>query len=143
MAKILVINGPNLNLLGKREASHYGNTTLKSLEQMLIKQAKGHDLECFQSNAEHEIIDKIQASTKVDVLIINAAAFSHTSIAIRDALLAVNILFYEVHLSNIFARDVFRHHSFLSDLAIGVVCGLGPQGYIAAINAAIEYLKHE
>ncbi len=143
MAKILVINGPNLNLLGKREASHYGNTTLKSLEQMLIKQAKGHDLECFQSNAEHEIIDKIQASTKVDVLIINAAAFSHTSIAIRDALLAVNIPFYEVHLSNIFARDVFRHHSFLSDLAIGVVCGLGPQGYIAAINAAIEYLKHE
>lgn len=144
MVKILVINGPNLNLLEKREESFYGKVSLKSLEQMLVKHAKGHKVECFQSNAEHEIIDKIQVSVseKVDVIIINPAAFTHTSIAIRDALLAVKLPFYEVHLSNIFARESFRHNSFLSDIACGIVCGLGPQGYIAAIDAALTRVKY-
>lgn len=143
MAKILVINGPNLNLLGKREDHHYGKVTLKSLEQMLVKHAKGHEVICFQSNAEHEIINKIQASVaeKIEVIIINPAAFTHTSIALRDALLAVKTPFYEVHLSNIFARESFRHNSFLSDIASGIVCGLGPQGYIAALDAALTLIN--
>lgn len=143
MAKILVINGPNLNLLGKREDHLYGKVTLKSLEQMLVKHAKGHELHCFQSNAEHEIINKIQASVaeKIDVIIINPAAFTHTSIAIRDAFLAVKIPFYEVHLSNIYARESFRHNSFLADIACGIVCGLGPQGYLAAIDAALAHIQ--
>lgn len=143
MAKILVINGPNLNLLGKRETSHYGKVSLKALDQALVKRAKGHQLECFQSNAEHEIIDKIQASLgdKVDCIIINPAAFTHTSIAIRDALIAVKIPFYEVHLSNIFARETFRHNSFISDIAEGVICGLGTLGYLAALDCALEKLS--
>lgn len=143
MAKILVINGPNLNLLGQRDLPQYGNMTLPSLEKALIKHAKNHQVECFQSNAEHEIVEKIQASqkTKVNVIIINPAAFTHTSIAIRDALLAVRITFYEVHLTNIFARETFRHHSYLSDIAEGVICGLGPMGYIAALDAAIDKLS--
>lgn len=143
MAKILVINGPNLNLLGKRESTHYGKTSLKTLEQALTKRAKGHELECFQSNAEHDIINKIQVSLteKVDTIIINPAAFTHTSIAIRDALIAVKIPFYEVHLSNIYARETFRHFSFISDIAEGVVCGLGPLGYLAALDCALEKLS--
>lgn len=143
MAKILVINGPNLNLLGKRESAHYGKTSLKTLEQALTKRAKGHKLECFQSNAEHDIINKIQAglTEKVDYIIINPAAFTHTSIAIRDALIAVKIPFYEVHLSNIYARETFRHFSFISDIAEGVVCGLGPLGYLAALDCVLEKLS--
>ncbi|MBS0287161.1 MAG: type II 3-dehydroquinate dehydratase [Proteobacteria bacterium] len=140
MAKILIIHGPNLNMLGTRELSIYGKTTLKTIDQQLTRLAKGHQLECFQSNSERDIIDKIQASSKakVDVIIINPAAFTHTSIAIRDAFLAVNIPFYEVHLSNIYARETFRHLSYLSDIAQGVVSGLGPQGYYAALSAALE-----
>lgn len=142
MANILVIHGPNLNLLGKREPLLYGKATLKSIDNALTKHAKGHKLECFQSNAEHEIIDTIQAcpKNKIDFIIINPAAFTHTSIAIRDALLAVNIPFYEVHLSNIYARETFRHFSFLSDKAVGVISGLGPLGYLAALDAGLENL---
>ncbi len=143
MAKILVIHGPNLNLLGKREPTLYGKITLKAIDQQLGRIAKGHDLHCFQSNAEHEIIEKIHTAKKdkVDVIIINPAAFTHSSIAIRDAFLAVSIPFYEVHLSNIHARETFRHLSYLSDIAIGVVSGFGPQGYYAALNAALEKLS--
>ncbi|MBN9287709.1 MAG: type II 3-dehydroquinate dehydratase [Gammaproteobacteria bacterium 39-13] len=143
MAKILVIHGPNLNLLGKREPSFYGKITLKAINQHLTRLAKGHDIECYQSNAEHEIVAKIQACAEnaTDVIIINPAAFTHTSIALRDSLLAVNIPFFEVHLSNIHAREIFRHHSYLSDIAVGVVSGLGAQGYYAALNAALETLS--
>lgn len=143
MAKILVIHGPNLNMLGKREPPFYGKITLKAINQHLTHLAKGHEIECFQSNAEHEIIDKIQASAKnhTDIIIINPAAFTHTSIAIRDALLAVKIPFFEVHLSNIHARETFRHQSYLSDIALGVVSGLGAQGYYAALHAALEKLS--
>lgn len=143
MAKILVIHGPNLNLLGTREQSIYGKATLKAIDQQLKRLAKGHDLECFQSNAEHEIIDKIQAAKKhkVDAIIINPAALTHTSIAIRDAFLAVGLPFYEVHLSNIHARETFRHLSYLSDISQGVVSGFGPQGYYAALACALEHIS--
>ena len=143
MANILIIHGPNLNLLGKREPLLYGNLTLEALNQNLIEQAKPHTLELFQSNAEHEIIEKIHKSIheNIKIIIINGAAFTHTSIALRDALIAVQIPFFEVHLTNIFARENFRHLSYLSDIAIGVVCGLGPQGYTAALNAAIHQLS--
>lgn len=143
MANILVINGPNLNLLGKRETSLYGKMSLKTLTQGLIKHAKNHHLECFQTNAEHEMIDKIQNALhdKIDFIIINPAAFTHTSIALRDALLAVKIPFYEVHLSNIYSRETFRHNSYLSDIAIGVISGLGPLGYFAALDAVLEQLS--
>jgi 3-dehydroquinate dehydratase-2 len=145
MAKILVINGPNLNLLGSRETELYGDVSLKEIEKLLVKHTKAHQVECFHSNAEDEIINKIQAcpSKKIRVIILNAGALAHTSIAIRDALLAVKLPFYEVHLTNIFARESFRHHSFLSDIATGVVCGLGVYGYIAALDAAIDLLKDE
>jgi len=146
MATLLVIHGPNLNLLGEREPTLYGKMTLKKLNQALVRRAAPHTLHCFQSNAEHEIVEKIQHSTraqeKVDCIIINPAAFTHTSIAIRDALLAVRIPFFEVHLSNIYARETFRHHSYLSDLAVGVVSGLGPEGYFAAIDAALKCFIH-
>ncbi len=140
MTKILVIHGPNLNLLGNRELSLYGKTTLKTIDQQLAKLAKGHEIECFQSNSEGEIIDTIQAAkkNKVDVIIINPAALTHTSIAIRDALLAVKIPFFEVHLSNIFSRESFRHLSYVSDIAEAVISGLGPQGYYAALATALE-----
>ncbi len=140
MLKLLVIHGPNLNMLGTRELAIYGKTSLKTIDQQLTRLAKGHELACFQSNSEAEIIEKIQAAkkAKVDVIIINPAAFTHTSIAIRDALLAVKLPFYEVHLSNIYARETFRHLSYLSDIAQGVVSGLGPQGYYAALSCALE-----
>lgn len=140
MANILVIHGPNLNLLGTRQPALYGKTSLKAIDQELTNIAKGHHLECFQSNSESEIIDKIQNAREdgVQVIIINPAALTHTSIAMRDAFLAVKIPFYEVHLSNIHARETFRHISYFSDIAIGVVSGFGPQGYYAALHAAIE-----
>lgn len=139
---ILVIHGPNLNLLGVREPEHYGSTTLLDINNHLAKLAK-HDaiqLECFQSNSEAEIVTKIQSLmvNKVDAAIINPAAYTHTSVAIRDALSAVNIPFIEVHLSNVFAREHFRHHSYFSDIAIGVISGLGAHGYYAAY----EYIKN-
>tara|TARA_B110000438_G_scaffold254694_1_gene261084 strand:- start:153 stop:593 length:441 start_codon:yes stop_codon:yes gene_type:complete len=143
--KILLINGPNLNLLGKREASIYGDVTLKSLENNLLNLANQYEceLDFIQSNAEHEIIDAIHNALdlKVEVILINPAAFTHTSIAIRDALLGVNIPFYEIHISDVFAREEFRHKSFFSDIAINIFSGLGVEGYEKALLEAISKFK--
>ena len=153
MANILVLHGPNLNLLGTREPEIYGATTLADIDASLIEQAKaaGHALSTFQSNAEHELVTAIQTalnpdvskpdvSKKVDYIIINPAAFTHTSVAMRDALAAVNIPFIEVHLSNVHAREDFRRHSYFSDLAQGVISGLGANGYSLALSSAIQSL---
>lgn len=142
-SNILVINGPNLNMLGKREPSIYGHQTL--VEAMSALKDFGQDLslsvEHFQSNSEGEIVDRVhQAFEKVDFIIINPAAYTHTSVAIRDAILSVNIPFIEVHLSNVHAREAFRHKSFFSDIAIGVICGLGTQGYQYALQTASQWL---
>lgn len=147
MANILVLNGPNLNLLGSREPLVYGKTTLADIEQQLQQQAKelGHTLVARQSNAEHELVQFIQeaAGKNVDFVIINPGAFTHTSIALRDAFLATAIPFIEVHLSNTFARESFRHNSYLSDIAKGIIIGLGAQGYSCALTAANHYInKH-
>ena len=142
MANFLVLHGPNLNLLGMREPEHYGSDTLTDITEQLQTSASqsGHQLESFQSNAEHDLVNKIHtACSNIDFIIINPAAFTHTSVALRDALVAVGIPFIEVHLSNIHAREEFRQHSFLSDIAVGVVCGLGAQGYQLALQAAIKY----
>lgn len=145
MAKILILNGPNLNLLGNREPGHYGSTTLNDINQRLITDAEtaGHQLDCFQSNAEHELVDRIHqaANDGVVFIIINPAAFTHTSVAIRDAIVAVAIPFIEVHLSNIHAREEFRQQSYFSDIAVGVISGLGSQGYYLALEAAVERLS--
>ena len=144
MAKILVLHGPNLNLLGTREPEQYGTTTLEQINSGLIDAAEkqGHQLECLQSNAEHELVDRIQAAQQegVDWIIINPAAFSHTSIAIRDALAATAIPFIEVHLSNIHAREDFRRFTYFSELATGVISGLGAYGYQLALKAVMERL---
>lgn len=143
MANILILHGPNLNLLGTREPEIYGATTLADIDALLIEQAKvaGHELSSLQSNAEHELVTAIQdASNKVDYIIINPAAFTHTSVAMRDALAAVNIPFIEVHLSNVHAREDFRRHSYFSDLAQGVISGLGATGYSLALTSAIQSL---
>lgn len=143
---ILVLHGPNLNLLGTREPEHYGKDTLEGINQRLLEQAKKADvqLEAFQSNAEAELIGKIQslASKSVDFIIINPAAFTHTSVAMRDALAAVKIPFIEVHLSNVYAREAFRHHSYFTDIAVGVISGLGAQGYSLALDYAITKLSN-
>lgn len=142
---ILVLHGPNLNLLGLREPEHYGSTTLDSINRHLHERAKsaGVALETFQSNSEAELVDKVQsiAGNKVDFIIINPAAFTHTSVALRDALAAVRIPFIEVHLSNVHARETFRHHSYFSDIAVGVICGLGAQGYELALDFVINKIK--
>ena len=146
MASILVLNGPNLNMLGKREPGIYGNTTLADIETGLQKQALalGHQLDFFQSNAEVDLVDKIhQAMGQVDFIIINPAAFTHTSVALRDAILSVNIPFIEVHISNVHAREEFRSHSYFSDVAVGVICGLGTQGYELALSAAHSQLSQQ
>ena len=144
---ILVLHGPNLNLLGIREPEHYGHATLDSINESLSAIAKNANisLETYQSNAEAEIVAKIQtlATTKVDFIIINPAAFTHTSVAIRDAISAVNTPFIEVHLSNVYARESFRHHSYFSDIAVGVISGLGAEGYDAALRFAINQLNNE
>ncbi|KUI96980.1 type II 3-dehydroquinate dehydratase [Vibrio sp. MEBiC08052] len=142
--RILVLNGPNLNLLGLREPAHYGSQTLPQIIDQLRQQAAqaGVELEHLQSNREYELIEAIhQAHENIDFIIINPAAFTHTSVALRDALLGVNIPFIEVHLSNVHAREPFRHHSYLSDKAEGVICGLGAQGYEFALSAAITKLQ--
>ncbi|EKO3925109.1 type II 3-dehydroquinate dehydratase [Vibrio metschnikovii] len=142
--RILVLNGPNLNLLGLREPEHYGAQTLNQIIDKLRQQAAKADvaLDHLQSNREYELIEAIhQAHSKVDFIIINPAAFTHTSVALRDALLGVAIPFIEVHLSNVHAREPFRHHSYLSDKAQGVICGLGAQGYEFALLAAIHALQ--
>jgi len=141
---ILLLNGPNLNMLGIREPDHYGKDSLTTIVQRLQKQAAEQNviLTHLQSNAEYELINKIhQSYGKVDFIIINPAAFTHTSVAIRDALLSVQIPFIEVHLSNVHARENFRHHSYLSDIAVGVICGLGANGYAYALTSAIEQLR--
>ncbi|MDG4552350.1 MAG: type II 3-dehydroquinate dehydratase [Candidatus Contendobacter sp.] len=145
MAKLLLLNGPNLNLLGTREPGVYGSTTLADIEQRCAELARTlgpHELSCFQSNAEHELLDRIHAARREGIafVVINPAAFTHTSVALRDALLGVAIPFIEVHLSNVFAREPFRHHSYLSDIAVGVISGLGAQGYELALRAADRYL---
>lgn len=142
--RILLLNGPNLNLLGKREPGIYGSKTLDEIVADLKHNASelGVTLEHLQSNAEHELICRIhQAMGQVDFIIINPAAFTHTSVAIRDALLGVAIPFIEVHLSNVHAREPFRHHSYLSDVAKGVICGLGADGYQFALTAAVRHLR--
>jgi len=145
MASLLLINGPNLNLLGSREPGVYGETNLSDVESRLtsLAQEQGHELQCFQSNAEHEIVDRIQqaAGDKADFILLNPGAFTHTSIAIRDALLAVSIPFIEIHLSNVFAREKFRHNSYFSDIAAGCLFGLGAYGYELALNAATRQLE--
>ena len=144
---ILVLHGPNLNLLGLREPQHYGNETLDSINHQLSYQATtaGLQMDAFQSNSEAELIAKIQslATKSVDFVIINPAAFTHTSVAMRDALSAVRIPFIEVHLSNVYARETFRHHSYFSDIAVGVISGLGAQGYTAALDYAITFLSNQ
>lgn len=144
MSKLLVINGPNLNLLGTREPGHYGHKTLADIEKALLSLAitQGNELEFFQSNAEFQLIDRIHQAGRdgVDFILINPAAFTHTSIALRDALSGVNIPFIEVHLTNVFSREKFRHHSYLSDVAVGVISGLGAQGYELALQAADRHL---
>ena len=142
--KILVIHGPNLNLLGVREPEVYGSLTMEEINEGLEERAKSHDInvEAFQSNAEHEIVTKLQDSrNQVDFIIINPGALTHTSIAIRDALLGIGVPFYEVHISNIFAREEFRHKSYFSDIADGVICGLGTQGYDLALRHIIDNYK--
>ncbi len=156
MAKILVLHGPNLNLLGEREPARYGSTRLDEINHRLhaLAQAAGHELEAFQSNAEHVLVEKIHAARatalpvaasaadgRADFILINPAAFTHTSVALRDALLAVNIPFIEIHLSNIYAREPFRQHSYFSDIAKGVISGLGARGYELALQAAIALLE--
>ena len=143
--RVLVLHGPNLNLLGTREPKHYGHQTLAEIDATLIEQgaAVGVSVECFQSNAEHALIERIHAVREqgVDYIIINPAAFTHTSVALRDALAAVAIPFIEVHLSNVHAREAFRKHSYFSDLAAGVISGLGAMGYLFALGYALNALE--
>jgi 3-dehydroquinate dehydratase-2 len=144
MARILVLNGPNLNLLGTREPDLYGATDLETVVATLTQRAgeAGHELRHLQSNAEHELVEAIQRapSDGIDFLLINPAAFTHTSVALRDALAAVQVPFIEVHLTNVHAREPFRRHSYLSDLAVGVIAGLGTTGYELALEAATRRL---
>ncbi len=146
MATILVLHGPNLNLLGSREPEVYGSTTLDEINQRLTQLAEdgGHHLLAMQSNAEYELVERIQEARQegVNFILINPAAFTHTSVALRDALAAVAIPFIEVHLSNTHAREEFRHHSYLSALATGVICGLGAQGYELALQAALQQIEN-
>jgi 3-dehydroquinate dehydratase-2 len=145
MPKILIIHGPNLNLLGNRESFLYGSLTLSALNQQLIQhgQALGHHIICFQSNTEGKLIERIHEAIneQVSFFILNPAAYTHTSIALRDAVLAANIPFIEVHLTNIYKRESFRHQSYFSDIAKGVITGLGSQGYLLALNAIHHYLS--
>ena len=145
MATILVLNGPNLNLLGVRERKHYGHTSLQEIRQNLEQKAGqlGHEIDFRQSNAEHELLTWVHEAYQTDVafIIINPAAFTHTSIALRDALLGTGIPYIEVHLSNVHAREEFRKHSFFSDKAEGIIIGLGAQGYELALQAAAARLN--
>jgi 3-dehydroquinate dehydratase II len=144
MARVLLLNGPNLNLLGTREPALYGSDTLESIEKRAVALARelGHELLPFQSNAEHELIARIHGAPAAGIrfLILNPGSFTHTSVALRDALLAVQLPFIEIHLSNIQAREAFRRHSYFSDIAVGVIAGLGPFGYELAVRAAAQRL---
>ncbi len=145
MATILVLHGPNLNMLGLREPGMYGAATLATINQQLTQLCldAGHHIQTLQSNAEYELIDRIHDARKegVDFIVFNPAAFTHTSIALRDALLSVEIPFIEVHLSNIHKREIFRHHSYFSDIAQGVICGFGADSYTLALQAAFKILQ--
>jgi 3-dehydroquinate dehydratase-2 len=142
-SKILVLNGPNLNLLGTREPERYGSVTLQAIEDALAEQARaaGASIACFQSNSESELVERIQqaGADRVEFILINPAAYTHTSVAMRDALAAVRVPFIEIHLSNIQARESFRKRSYFSDLAVGVVSGLGARGYALALAYALEF----
>ena len=141
--RILLLNGPNLNMLGAREPKHYGSISLESIEEKIQTLATQHNVkvECFQANSEEKLINKIHESFhQIDFILINPAAYTHTSVALRDALLAVSIPFVEIHLSNVHKREPFRHHSYFSDVAEGVICGLGAKGYEFAFLFAIDYL---
>lgn len=144
MARILVLHGPNLNLLGVREPATYGRTTLGEIDARLIARADacGHNLETFQSNAEHELVERVQAAMTdgTAFILINPAAFTHTSVSLRDALAATGLRFIEVHLSNPHARETFRHHSYFSDLASAVICGCGADSYYFGLEQAIRCL---
>jgi 3-dehydroquinate dehydratase II len=144
MARILLLNGPNLNLLGTREPGIYGASTLQNIEAKLqaVAHARGHELIAVQSNAEHELIARVQAAKQEGIafVLVNPGAFTHTSIALRDAFLGAAVPFIEVHLSNVFAREEFRHHSYFSDIAVGCIIGLGPLGYELALEAACARL---
>jgi len=143
MAQLLLLNGPNLNLLGRREPHLYGSTTLADIEKAAAAgaEAAGHELATFQTNSEAALVDRIQqAAGHVDFILLNPGALTHTSVALRDALLAVGIPFIEIHLSNVYAREEFRRHSYVSDVAVGVIAGLGAQGYLLALQAACEQL---
>ncbi len=145
--KILVLHGPNLNLLGSREPHHYGHQTLADIDAALREQgqAAGVEVVCYQSNAEGELVDRVHAAPAEDVgfIIINPAAYTHTSVALRDALAAVAIPFIEVHLSNVHAREAFRQQSYFSDLAVGVISGLGANGYLFALGYALHALEED
>ncbi|AWP54062.1 TPA: type II 3-dehydroquinate dehydratase [Haemophilus influenzae] len=141
--RILLLNGPNLNMLGAREPKHYGSISLASIEEKIQTLATQHNVkvECFQTNSEEKLINKIHESVhQIDFILINPAAYTHTSVALRDALLAVSIPFVEIHLSNVHKREPFRHHSYFSDVAEGVICGLGAKGYEFAFLFAMDYL---
>jgi len=146
MATLLLLNGPNLNLLGTREPGLYGTKTLPEIEQEVADAARslGHTLNSFQSNPESELVDRIQQEKQsTDFILFNPGAFSHTSLALRDAILAVDIPFIEIHISNVHAREEFRQKSFFSDVALGTIIGLGPQGYKLALQAAHEYFQQQ
>ncbi len=147
MARILILHGPNLNLLGKREPEHYGGASLDDINSRLIELARvaGCELDCFQSNAEHELVERVHRAEEggVSFIVFNPAAFTHTSIALRDAVLAVAIPFIEVHLSNVYSRDAFRHSSYFSDIAVGVISGFGAQGYELALEAALDRIQQQ
>lgn len=147
MARLLVLNGPNLNLLGEREPEVYGTVTLEAINQRLatLAESAGHTITCYQSDAEHELIARIHGARgdSTAFIIINPGALTHTSIAMRDALLAVKIPFIEVHLSNVYAREPFRRHSYLSDVAVGVISGLGALGYELALQAALQQIQNK
>ena len=147
MARLLVLNGPNLNLLGEREPEVYGTVTLEAINQRLatLAESAGHTITCYQSDAEHELIARIHGARgdSTAFIIINPGALTHTSIAMRDALLAVKIPFIEVHLSNVYAREPFRRHSYLSDVAVGVISGLGALGYELAFQAALQQIQNQ
>jgi len=143
MARLLLLNGPNLNLLGRREPHLYGSTSLADIEKAVAEDARaaGHHLDAFQTNSEAALVDRIQQSAgQTDFILLNPGALTHTSVALRDALLAVGIPFIEIHLSNVYAREEFRRHSYVSDVAVGVITGLGALGYQLALQAACAQL---
>ena len=145
MPKVLLINGPNLNLLGSREPEIYGSTTLMEIEKKVASTLREHKIECesFQSNSEGEIIDWLHNNRMADFLLLNPGALSHTSVGLRDAVLGVGIPFIEIHLSNVYKREEFRHHSYFSDIAIGALSGLGVKGYLLAAEFAVDYIEQK